>query len=270
MRKNHLSIFIMIIIFLLTFPVFSKDIRIVCPYAGPIKDTYQNTEQRLNLEDHSLLKGVFFQWINPDRYQWNAFAYQASNINYSTLWGCHFIFDYYFHARRLGKFVIGTGIEFLQINMDADSSIAPLKNIELLNSLFIPYIRFGYRFQYKTSMFNASILPWMGAEYEGIQGDFMMTIDPPGPAPSITEKEDISNDRYLGVAGINFNVNFFHMLDLEAKYNSTFDNKVHYSTATAMINCFFTRHWGISYRVKYMELSKGHDLYNIFGVAFVF
>jgi len=72
------------------------------------------------------------------------------------------------------------------------------------------------------------------------------------------------------MAGVNFNANLFHMLDLEAKYNGKFDTKVYYSNATAMINLFFTRQCGISYRIKYMELEKGSDFYNIFGIAFVF
>jgi len=270
MGNLHLSVSKVIIILVFALPVFAKDIRIVCPYAGPITDVYKNDERKLDLKDNSLLKGVFFQWVNPDRYQWNAFVYQASDINYSTLWGGHFIFDYYFLAGERGKFVIGGGIEFLRIDMDADSSITPLKNFELLNKLSIPYARFGYRFQFNYRKFTLSILPWAGAEYEGVRGDLIMVIDPPGPAPAITTKEPIDNDDYLGMAGLNFNANLFHMVDLEAKYNGTFDTKVSYSTATAMINFFFTRHWGISYRVKYMELEKGSDLYNVFGIAYVF
>ena len=97
-----------------------------------------------------------------------------------------------------------------------------------------------------------------------------MVMDPPGPAPEITTEENIDNNDYLGIAGVNLKANLFHMLDLEAKYNGTFDTKVYYSTATAMANLFFTRQLGVSYRVKYMELEKGSDLYNIFGIAFVF
>jgi len=270
MRNNRLSMFRIILILVFSFSAFAKDVRIVCPYVGPITDVYKNDERKLDLKDNSFLKGVFFQWVNPDHYQWNAFVYQASDINYSSLWGGHFIFDYYFFAKERGKFVIGSGIEYLQINMDADSNITPLIDFEMINNLFIPYARFGYRFQFNYSKFNISILPWMGAEYEGVRGDLTMVMDPPGPAPAITTKENIDNDDLLAMAGLNFNANIFHMIDFEAKYNGTFDTKDYYSTATAMINLFFTRQWGISYRTKYLELEKGSDFYNIFGIAFVF
>jgi len=270
MINNRLPMFRIILILVFAFSAFAKDIRIVCPYVGPITDIYKNDERNPDLKDNSFLKGVFFQWVNPDHYQWNAFVYQASDINYSSLWGGHFIFDYYFFAKERGKFVIGSGIEYLQINMDADSNITPLTDFEMINNLFIPYVRFGYRFQFNYRMFNISILPWIGAEYQGVRGDLTMVMDPPGPAPAITTEENIDNDDLLAMAGLNFNAILFHMIDLEAKYNGTFDTKDYYSTATAMINVFFTRKLGISYRIKYMELEKGSDFYNIFGIAFVF
>ncbi len=270
MRKNLLSYFRIILIFVLVFSVSAKDIKIICTYIGPVTDVYKNEERKLDLKDNSLLKGIFFQWVNPDRYQWNAFVYHSSDINYSTLWGSHFIFDYYFLSGEHGKFITGAGIEYLKIDMDADSNITPLSDFELQNNLFIPYIRFGYQFQFNHGNFKISVLPWTGVEYQGVKGGLTMVMDPPGPAPATTTKEDIDNDDYLGIAGVNLKVNIFHMLDLEAKYNGTFNTKVYYSTTTAMVNLFFTRQWGVSYRVKYMELEKGSDLYNIFGIAFVF
>lgn len=270
MFKLHLSISKIFIILVFSFSAFANDIRIVCPYVGLINDAYKNNERKLDLKDNSLIKGVFFQWVNPDLYQWNTFIYQASDINYSSLWGGHFIFDYYFYSTERGKFVIGSGIEFLKIDMDADSSITPFKNFELLNNIFIPYVRFGYRYQYIQDKFNLAILPWVGVEYQRVRGDLTMVIDPPGPAPAVTMKENINNDDSFLMAGLNFNVNLFHMLDLEVKYYGTFNNKDYYSTATAMINFFFSRIWGISYRTKYMELGKGYDFYNIFGIAFIF
>jgi hypothetical protein len=271
MRNTRLLMLRIILIFVFAFSASARDIRIVCPYIGPVTDVYKNDERNLDLKDNSLLKGVFFQWVNPDSYQWNAFIYQSSDINYSTLWGSHFIFDYYFLSGKLGKFVIGAGIEYLKIDMDADSSIIPLKDFELYNNLFIPYVRFGYRFHSNYGKFiNIYILPWMGAEYQGVRGDLTMVMDPPGPAPEVTTEENIDNDNLFAMAGLNFKANLFHMFDLEAKYNCTFDTKVYYSTATAMVNLFFTRKLGISYRIKYMELEKGSDLYNIFGIALVF
>jgi hypothetical protein len=37
-----------------------------------------------------------------------------------------------------------------------------------------------------------------------------------------------------------------------------------------MANFFVTRHWGVSYRFKYMQSTGGPTSYHLFGVAYVF
>jgi hypothetical protein len=249
--------------------VHAKDIRLVCPYAGPVTDVYRNGERKLDLKDTALLKGLFFQWVDTDRYQWNAFIYQSSDINYSALWGGHFVFDRYFSANERGKWVVGGGMEYLRIDMNAGNHIKPLADFKLLNNLFIPYARFGYRYQFNPRHMTIGVLPWVGAEYQGVRGDLTMIMDPPGPAPAVTTKESIDENEFLTMAGLNVNANLFHMLDVEAKYHSAFNSKENYSSASAMVNLYMTRWCGLSYRMKYMELEKGWDLYHIFGIALI-
>ena len=81
----------------------SGDIRIVAPYLGYVTNVYENADYGLELDDSSLMKGLFFQWVDPKRYQWNTFLYQSSDINYSNLWGGHFIFDLYLGVRERGN-----------------------------------------------------------------------------------------------------------------------------------------------------------------------
>ncbi|MBP7462198.1 MAG: hypothetical protein KBA26_12995 [Candidatus Delongbacteria bacterium] len=260
-----------ILILLLMMPsIPAGDIRIVSPYLGSITDCYINRDRNLDLEDHSWMKGLFFQWVSPNRYQWNTFIYQSSDINYSTIWGGHFILDSYWKPGHRGRWVAGIGAEYLRIRMDADSSLIPLKNFELTNHLYIPYLRFGYCYQFNRPHLIISILPWGGIEYQGTRGDLDLSIDPPGPAPLSTVSQDLSDDRWLGIAGLNLNLRLFHMVEVEGKYNGAFDADDYYSTVSAMLNLFFTRSWGVSYRFKSMELSKGSDRYHILGLAWVF
>lgn len=270
-RLNLLFIKISIlIIYSFTHFTFAQNIRIITPYIGSITDKYKSEKRNLDLKDNSLLKGIFFQWVNPENYQWNAFVYQSSDINYSTLWGGHFIFDYYASYTPKGKFVFGIGTEYLQIDMDADSSITPLKNFELTNRIFIPYIRFGYSYRFDQEKFKLSVLPWLGIQYQRVRGDLTMAIDPPGPAPLTTSKENIKSDDYFMITGLNLHARIFHMLEIEAKYYGTFNSKNYYSTTSGMVNLYLSRNLGLSYRIKFMELNKGYDFYNLFGIAFVF
>ena len=248
----------------------AEDIRIVCPYVGPISDTYQNNDRNLELKDHSLLKGVFFQWVNTNRYQWNAFLYQSSEINYSTLWGGHFFFDYYLNATKQGKFVIGAGTEYLLIDMDAQNHISPLSDFKMKNNILVPYLRFGYRFQINSANVKTAVLPWLGGEHQRVWGDLSTTMDPPGPAPATTTTATIKDNSNYGMAGLNFTATIFHMLGVEAKYYGSFNSDDYFSTFNGMINVFLTRHVGVSYRFKYMEMTVGSHYYNIFGLAVMF
>ena len=243
----------------------AENIRILSPYVGYVENTYQSSEYPIDLDDSSLMKGLFFQWVNPQRYQWNTFIYQSSDINYSTLWGGHFIFDLYFGVRERGKFVVGTGIEYVRLDMDAGDKISPLTDFELLNNIIVPYARFGRYFKFGGDRLNVSVLPWAGIQPEWVRGDISFT--PPGPTP-IDDK--IEEDDIFGIAGLNTSVSILHFVTVDAKYRASFDANEFFSSVDTMLNVFFTRHWGLSYRFKYSETSTGSTSYHIGGVAYVF
>ena len=263
--KSTITIAMLIVVFV-TAAVGAEpeDIRIVAPYLGYVNNVYE--DHGLNLDDSKLMKGLYFQWINPDRYQWNTFLYQASDINYSMLWGGHFIFDYYFGVQERGKFVVGTGIEYIRLDMDAGANLPPLTNFELLNNIIVPYARFGRYFSFGSDTLSVSLLPWAGIQPEWVKGD--ISFIPPGPPTPYEEKID-EYDLY-GIAGINTSVSIFHFITVDAKYRGTFNADDYFSTVDSMVNVFFTRHWGLSYRFKYSETSSGSTSYHIGGIAYVF
>jgi len=240
----------------------SEDIRIVAPYLGYVANVYE--EHGLNLDDSKLMKGLYFQWINPDRYQWNTFLYQASDINYSTLWGGHFIFDYYFGVQERGKFVVGTGIEYIRLDMDAGDNLpAPITAFEMLNNIIVPYARFGRYFTFGNDRLSVSLLPWAGVQPQWVRGNLSS-----GPPLSLDDPTD--DYQSFGIAGINTSVSIFHFITVDAKYRGTFNADDYFSTVDSMVNVFFTRHWGLSYRFKYGETSSGSTSYHIGGIAYVF
>ena len=248
------------------------DVRVVCPYVGTINDVCKDESNGIRLKDNSLLKGVFFLWVNPKRYQWNIFIYQSANINYSTLWGGHFIFDYYFKANDRGKYVAGIGAECLLIDMNAGNHLVPLKDFTMNNNVLAPYARFGYRFQLNHGSVDCAVLPWVGAEYQKVWGT--LSFVPPGPpmglGPPIHFNQDIHDESGYAMAGLNVNATFFHAFEVEGKYYGAFNRHTYLSDASSLVNFYLTKHWGLSYRLKYMETTQGRDLYNIFGIAFMF
>jgi hypothetical protein len=244
----------------------AENIRILSPYLGYVENTYESSDYPIDLDDSSLMKGFFFQWVNPQRYQWNTFIYQSSDINYSILWGGHFIFDLYFGVRERGKFVVGAGIEFIRLDMDAGDNISPLTDFELLNNIIIPYARFGRYFAFGGDRLNVSVLPWAGIQPEWVRGDMYFT--PPGPPPPVDEKTD--DEELFGIAGLNTSVSILHFITVDAKYRATFDADEFFSSVDTMLNVFFTRHWGLSYRFKYSETNTGSTSYHIGGIAYVF
>ncbi len=245
---------------------YGDTIRIITPYIGYIKNIYENPEQNLNLDDSSLLKGLYVQWINTERFQWNTFIYQSSDINYSTLWGGHFIFDYYVGKREGGKYLIGAGVELIRLDMDAGNNISGLSNFQLVNNIFIPYLRVGKYFLFGRDILRFSFLPWAGIQPQWIRGDLSFDI----PFPPFAVKDDIKEQDVFALAGINTKATFFHFLEIEGKYRAAFNSADYLSTVSSMVNLYFTRHWGLSYRYKYMETTSGVDSYHIGGIAFIF
>jgi len=246
----------------------AEDIRIVVPYLGYVNNIYENVNLPEALDDSELMKGLYFQWINPKRYQWNTFLYQSSDINYSSLWGGHFIFDLYLGVQERGKYVIGTGIEYIRLDLDAGDNIPGASDFQLVNNIIVPYLRAGRYFLFGSDTLSVSILPWAGIQPEWIRGDTSgIRLFPPPPTPF---EEKIEEYDTYGIAGINASVSIFHFITVDAKYRGTFSADEYFSSVDSMVNVFFTRHWGLSYRFKYSETSSGSTSYHIGGIAFVF
>jgi len=262
-KSISVIVFMILIAGSITVAAEAEDIRIVVPYLGYINNIYENANFPEPLDDSSLMKGLYFQWINPKRYQWNTFLYQSSDINYSTLWGGHFIFDLYLGVRERGKYVIGTGIEYIRLDMDAGNNFFPFADFQLVNNIVVPYLRAGRYFLFGSDTLSVSILPWTGIQPEWVKVEISYTAGP--PIPKKTEEEDL-----FGIAGINASVSIFHFITVDAKYRGTFRTGEYFSSVDSMVNVFFTRHWGLSYRFKYSETSSGSTSYHIGGIAFVF
>jgi hypothetical protein len=245
----------------------AEDIRIVAPYLGYVNNVYENADYSLDLDDSSLMKGLYFQWINPKRFQWNTFLYQSSDINYSTLWGGHFIFDLYLGVRERGKYVIGSGIEYIRLDMDAGNEIIPLSDFQLVNNIVVPYLRAGRYFLFGSDTISVSVLPWAGIQPEWVRGDISFNFGGPFPPPVDQKIEEYD---LFGIAGINASVSIFHFITVDAKYRGTFNADEYFSSVDSMVNVFFTRHWGLSYRFKYSETTSGSTSYHIGGIAYVF
>ena len=264
-KSKSVIVFMILIAGSITVAAEAEDIRIVVPYLGYVNNIYEKTDIPfpILLDDSKLMKGLYFQWINPERYQWNTFLYQSSDINYSSLWGGHFIFDLYLGVRERGKYVIGSGIEYIRIDMDAGNNIVPYSDVQLLNNIVVPYLRAGRYFLFGSDTLSVSILPWAGIQPEWVKVEFSST---PGPPTPVEEEEwDL-----FGIAGINASVSIFHFITVDAKYRGTFSADEYFSAVDSMVNVFFTRHWGLSYRFKYSETSSGSTSYHIGGITYVF
>jgi len=263
-KSISVIVFMILIAGSITVAAEAEDIRIVVPYLGYVNNIYENANFPEALDDSDLMKGLYFQWINPKRYQWNTFLYQSSDINYSSLWGGHFIFDLYLGVRERGKYVIGTGIEYIRLDMDAGNNFSPpFTDFQLVNNIVVPYLRAGRYFLFGSDTLSVSVLPWAGIQPQWVKGEISYTAGPPIP------KKIDEYDLY-GIAGINASVSIFHFITVDAKYRGTFNADDYFSSVDSMVNVFFTRHWGLSYRFKYSETSSGSTAYHIGGIAFVF
>jgi hypothetical protein len=243
----------------------AEDIRIVAPYAGILTDT-QNDSGFGELKDSGLLTGLYFQWIKPDAYQWNAFAYYAPDVNYTKTVGGHFIFDCYLGPDWHGKFVLGAGIEALRLDMDAGDAFPPFDENRMTQTFLIPYLRAGKYFKASVGPAELSLLPWAGIEPQWAWGDLKMSM----PFPPMTIKQSLDDSTFYGIAGVNLKANLFHFIDLEGKYQAAFNKSDYLNSVQAVAFLYLSRSWGLSYRYQYMETTQGSDGYHYFGVAYVF
>ena len=268
MRK---LIIILIVSFLLISSIYAENIRIITPYLGAINNdmsrTVEGMPSELELDDSSLFKGLFFQYINTEKYQWNAFVYNSEDLNYSSLWGTHFIFDYYLGVKENSKYVIGAGMEFLRMKTETDE-IIPFSNFELSQNIYAPFLRAGKYFFLGDETIKYSFMPWLGLESDIVRGDIGFTI----PGMPFPVADDVEEDSFYALGGLNFKAIFYHFIDLKLKYHCKVDLQESdtYDIASGMLNIYFNRSWGISYRGKYMKSAEMENIYHIGGIVYAF
>ncbi|MBU0468930.1 MAG: hypothetical protein KKF78_09790, partial [Candidatus Omnitrophica bacterium] len=251
----------------------AETVRLITPYAGLLTNKIISTTTGSEIEDQAIMEGIFYQQIDPDIYQWNLFLYTSQDINQSDLYGANFIADRYFKKTDKGKFVIGMGMNGLDIS-SSPISVTNSVDISVDHTVYSPYARGGYYFYFNNDNgLNFSLMPWAGYETDIVRGEIKADIDPPGPAPVVSSITKIDHTYEYGLLGLQFKVDYNHFLNCQLKYHRklSFDSKsgdLH--NASAMINMNLSRKWGISYRHKYMEEITGTNNYHIFGVSYVF
>ena len=250
--------------------LYAGPIRIITPYIGSISNQL-SVEHMDDLKDTALLGGLYFQCVRPDRHQWNVFVYNSRDINESNILGTHFIFDYYLTRLPVkGKFVLGAGFDYIQIVTDGNVSPA-LSEFKMTNKVYAPYLRAGRYFDFGSRAGGISILPWAGYEQDIVRGDLSFKV-PAGPGMTVHVEDDIKNDDGYAMLGINTKLTFFHFIELCVKYHRKFslNEKEDLNTLSGMLNLYLNRHWGFSYRYKYMEVSVSKNTYHMGGIAYIF
>jgi hypothetical protein len=256
-----------------TVAVPSETVRIVAPYAGILSDAREEAGAG-EFSDTGFLTGLYFQWVDTESYQWNSFVYYAPDVNYSSVLGGHFIFDKFVGPDWSGRFVVGAGLEAIRIDTDAGDAFESdgLTDFRVATSVLVPYLRAGKYLKAASGPAAFSVLPWVGVQPQWSWGDLDMEVSVPFPPPPHAMEISDSFDDYelYGIAGVNLKVTLFRFVDLEAKYQGTFNASDFYSTVNGTAYAYLNRSWGLSYRFKYMEASQGTESYHIFGVAYVF
>ena len=218
------------------------------------------------------MEGLYFQWVNTEKYQWNLFFYHASDLNYSTVLGSHFIFDYYFNSGPRGKYVFGAGFDYISINTNADV-IQTLSLFEMQNHIYAPYVRAGRYFNFTSNPHRFSFLLWGGYEHDFLKGDLSFVIPIPAPhIPDILVEKTLDKDYDYMLLGAAFKATFFHFLEMQIKYHKKLDlnRDAMLDFFSVLTNVYVTRHWAVSYRYKYMEETIGTNQYHIGGIAYLF
>lgn len=249
----------------------SRDIRIVTPYAGFVTNEYQRETDsgNIGLKDTDLMLGLYGQWIRTGAFQANAFLYHAPDVNYATLWGLHTNVDFYFSLGEIENLVIGGGVEFLTIDIDAGDNVNGLQDFGARTTVVAPYLRTGRQFPFGDARTNVVIFPWVGGEIDFVRGDVSFGL--PFPPPFGTQvDESIDGTELYALTGLNVRATLWRFLQIDAKYSAAYDPYTFLPRASVMTNVFFSRNLGVSYRFSAMESSAGSTVYHIFGLAGVF
>lgn len=260
--------------------VDAQNIRIIAPYLGGVTNQFERefdasgSQQTLGLDDTGLMGGLYLQWINERWFQVNTFLYHSPDVNFSTLWGLHLNADAYLPLVPIGRIVVGGGYELIRIDMETSSGIDGLSDFRYTNDISVPFVRTGYSLSLGPQLVRFTVFPWVGAQFEQVGGEVAGTVDDPNgpvfPPGDIPFQTDIDESSVEALAGINTRVSLFRFVQGELKYRIAVGDDDIKNTFTGMFNVFFTRHLGVSYRLRYSETSAGTDTYNLFGVVYTF
>ncbi len=249
-------------------PVLGSDFKVITPYWGVVENAFVNDKFDLELKDSQPTKGLYFQTVDPDKYQLNLFIYRTEDINYSDLAGVNFIYDRYFRAEAKVKNLIGLGVNYLRIDLSGKSIPAKTGSLDTFNldqKISSLYLRIGRNYSYNQGQTSYSVLPWIGGQLDQSRGTGL--VDPPGPnsIPII-----INTDQFSWIAGVNLKANWRHFLQLETKHSIAYFNSDHLNKNSAMVNLSLTKNLGLSYRYNYHQTTLGKDSYHLFGLAVLF
>ncbi|MCK9265414.1 hypothetical protein M0P98_00765 [bacterium] len=259
--------FVLTVIILSVTMCSAERINILTPYFGVEKNTFVYKKYNVSLEDSSNMKGIFFQSVDTKKYQYNLYLFLTENINYSDLKGINFVYDHYFTSNSKNKNVLGAGVNFLNLNLDGKNvpvTMGTLDGFKLDMDVYSLFFRAGRSYATEGKKLNLTMMPWAGVQMDKIRGNGF--VDYPGPGEAFF---DVVQDEYYGIVGIKLMADYCHFIQGELKYNITFNDEYYHKVA-AMLNLFFSRSLGLSYRFSYQETSVGKDVYNIFGVAVMF
>jgi hypothetical protein len=252
----------------------AETVRNITPYLGPITNKLISTTTGSEIKDTALLRGLYYQHIDTNHFQWNLFLYNSDNINESDLWGGHLIADKYFKKTDAGKYVAGIGIDSLNLSSDP-IAVAPSVSVQVSHTIYAPYARVGYYFYFKQdSGITFTIMPWGGYEADVVRGDVKTDIQPMFPGQSTRIRTtDLDHTYEYGLVGIQLKVDYRHFLTLKLKYHRKFSFDSESSdlhNASAMLNFYFSERWGLSYRYKYFEEITVVNSYHLCGLSFIF
>jgi hypothetical protein len=270
MNMNYLkNVIVMIALNLgiISAPALAENLKIGTLYQGIEENTYINQTYGMKLNDSQPTNGVYLQSIDPEKYQWNLFVYRTNDINCSDLLGANFIYDRYFGVEDHAKNVIGVGANYFQMDFDGTgipALMGTLNGFKLDQDIFSLYVRFGRSYSYGENQLRFTVMPWAGGQADQSRGTGQVAF---GPAPVSFE---IDEDSYSWIGGVNFRADYHHFLQTEIKHSITYRDDTRYNKSSAMVNFFFTRNWGLSYRYNHIETASGEDNYNIFGIAATF
>ena len=266
--RNKLIIILAIFTFFSQGFLEAKEMFIIAPYTGALTNKLNNSDYNLDMKDTSPMHGIYFQWINTEKFQGNLFYYKSSDINYSNLKGLHAIVDWYFKTNERSKYVLGVGVEKINVDMEAGNNLsAAMTSFDMNNNILYYYARAGQYRYFEAGKFKGSLLPYIGYSYEKV--DIDLKIDFTSPFIPDTDENVISKDRYP-IAGLNLKTKFHHFLETKLKYMSRFEKPHTAHSATAIVNIYLTRNFGLSYRYKYIEHGKSSDTYQLAGIMVCF